>query len=65
MVLGLGAEKEIFAIGGVAKNAAVIKTLEEKLGIETAKLELDSQIVASPGPPRAPGVATLCRGWAR
>ena len=49
MVLRLGAEREIVVTGGVAKNAAVIKTLEEKLGIETAKLELDAQIVGAVG----------------
>ncbi|MBI4774490.1 MAG: 2-hydroxyglutaryl-CoA dehydratase [Deltaproteobacteria bacterium] len=49
MVLRLGAEKEIVATGGVAKNKAVIKALEEKLGLETVKLDVDSQIIGAIG----------------
>jgi activator of 2-hydroxyglutaryl-CoA dehydratase len=49
MVKRLSLEKEIVVTGGVAKNAGVIKALEEKLGVETVSIQLDSQIIGAVG----------------
>ena len=49
MVQRLGTEKEIVVTGGVAKNVGVIKALEENLGLETVKTELDPQVIGAIG----------------
>lgn len=49
MVRRLSVEREMVVTGGVAKNRAVIKSLEENLGLQSAKIELDSQIVGALG----------------
>lgn len=49
MVKRLGTEREIVVTGGVAKNEGVIKALEEKLGVETVDIQLDSQIICALG----------------
>ena len=49
MVKRLSLEREIVVTGGVAKNAGVIKALEEKLGVETVSIQLDSQIIGAVG----------------
>lgn len=49
MVKRLSVEREIVVTGGVAKNEGVVKALEEKLGVETADVQLDSQIICALG----------------
>ena len=49
MVKRLSLEREIVVTGGVAKNAGVIKALEEKLGVKTVSIQLDSQIIGAVG----------------
>jgi len=49
MVKRLSVEKEIVVTGGVAKNKGVVKALEEKLGVETADVQLDSQVICALG----------------
>ncbi len=49
MVNRLGVQREIVVTGGVAKNVGVIKALEEKLGVETLRIQVDSQIIGAVG----------------
>jgi len=49
MVRRLGAKPEITVTGGVAKNAGVIKALEENLGTSVATVEVDPQLVGAIG----------------
>ena len=45
----LRVEKDIVVTGGVAKNMGVIKAIEKNLGMETAKVPLDPQIIGALG----------------
>lgn len=45
----LGVRKECVMTGGVAKNKAVVRALEESLGVETKGTEVDPQIIAAIG----------------
>ncbi len=49
MARRLSVEPDIVVTGGVAKNVGVIKAIEEKLGVETAAIQLDSQIIGALG----------------
>jgi activator of 2-hydroxyglutaryl-CoA dehydratase len=49
MVRRLGAEPEITVTGGVAKNAGVVKALEENLGMGVAPVGVDPQLVGAIG----------------
>jgi len=41
--------KEVAIVGGVAKNAVVVRELENKLGLKFANLEVDPQVVGALG----------------
>ncbi len=45
----LGVIEDVVIIGGVAKNQAMVKILEEKIGVEIKKVKFDPQIVQALG----------------
>lgn len=45
----LGVIEDVIIIGGVAKNLAMVKSLEEKIGVEIKKVNHDPQIVQALG----------------
>jgi predicted CoA-substrate-specific enzyme activase len=49
MAKRLTLEREVVITGGVAKNIAVVKALEEKLGLVTAPMELNPQLIGAVG----------------
>lgn len=49
MAKRLALEKEVVVTGGVAKNSAVVRALEEKIAMDTAAMELDPQLTGAVG----------------
>jgi predicted CoA-substrate-specific enzyme activase len=49
MLWRLGVEREVVVTGGVAKNVSVVAALEEHLGLDTVRPELDPQVIGALG----------------
>ena len=49
LVKRLGVQRDCVMIGGVAKNVAVVKALEESIGVEVKAPQFDPQIIGAIG----------------
>jgi activator of 2-hydroxyglutaryl-CoA dehydratase len=49
LVAKVGVEEDLAITGGVAKNIGVVKYLEEMLGVEGRKFQVDPQIIGALG----------------
>lgn len=49
LLMRIGVEPEFFVSGGISKNIGIVKRIERIIGLETVKVEVDTQIIGALG----------------